>query len=280
MPSLDLFDETLDINSTENYELSVQMSPDGIAFSILDTIRNKYLLLRASYPDDNKNFTADETDEFIRKDDFLGRRYKKVNLVLPSPKFTMVPSPLFEPDKKEEYFTLNLIKGENEIILSNKIPDPDAYILFSVTQPFFELAAESYPAIYPVHHTKPLINQVMHNSKSVTGHYIHIHIEREFFNLLIINRAILKFSNSFNYRNITDILYYVFNVCKNMGIGQEGTIHLSGLTEKDDNLHSNIALYIRNIKYTGPSGKFSFSYVFNEIDLHRFINLFSVTNCE
>jgi hypothetical protein len=280
MPSLDLFDETLDINSTENYELSVQMSPDGIAFSILDTIRNKYLLLRASYPDDNKNFTADETDEFIRKDDFLGRRYKKVNLVLPSPKFTMVPSPLFEPDKKEEYFTLNLIKGENEIILSNKIPDPDAYILFSVTQPFFELAAESYPAIYPVHHTKPLINQVMHNSKSVTGHYIHIHIEREFFNLLIINRAILKFSNSFNYRNITDILYYVFNVCKNMGIGQEGTFHLSGLTEKNDNLHSNIALYIRNIKYAGPSGKFSFSYVFNEIDLHRFINLFSVTNCE
>jgi hypothetical protein len=65
-----------------------------------------------------------------------------------------------------------------------------------------------------------------------------------------------------------------------MGIGQEGTIHLSGLTEKDDDLHSNIALYIRNIKYTGPSGKFSFSYVFNEIDLHRFINLFSVTNCE
>jgi hypothetical protein len=65
-----------------------------------------------------------------------------------------------------------------------------------------------------------------------------------------------------------------------MGIINNETIHLSGLTEKYDDLYSNIALYIRNIKFTGPSGNFSFSYVFNDIELHRYINLFSVTNCE
>ena len=47
MPFLELFDETLDINSTENYELSVQVSPDGFPFCLLDTIRNKYVLLRS-----------------------------------------------------------------------------------------------------------------------------------------------------------------------------------------------------------------------------------------
>ena len=36
MPFLELFDETLDINSTENYELSVQVSPDGLSFCLLD----------------------------------------------------------------------------------------------------------------------------------------------------------------------------------------------------------------------------------------------------
>ena len=280
MPSLELFDETLDINSTENYELSVQMSSDGFAFSILDTIRNKYVLLRVTDPDGNKYFSAEKAGEIIKGDDFLGKRYKKVNLVLPSSKFTLVPAPLFDPGRKEEYFTLNLIKDENEVILSNKIPQPDAYILFSVPQTFFELAAKSYPAIYPVHHTKPLINQIAHNSKSVAGHYVHVHVEREFFNLLILEHDILKFSNTFNYRNITDILYYVFNVYKNMGISHDGTIHLSGLTEKHDDLYSNIALYIRDIKFTGPSGNFSFSYVFDDIELHRYINLFSVTNCE
>jgi hypothetical protein len=62
--------------------------------------------------------------------------------------------------------------------------------------------------------------------------------------VLILDRDALKFSNTFNYRNITDILYYVFNVYKSMGISHEAPIHLSGLTEKYDNLYSNIALYI------------------------------------
>ena len=43
---------------------------------------------------------------------------------------------------------------------------------------------------------------------------------------------------------------------------------------------SSFALYIRNLKFTEPSGNFTFSYVFNDLELHRFINLFSVTNCE
>ncbi|MBM3420714.1 MAG: DUF3822 family protein, partial [Bacteroidetes bacterium] len=32
----ELFDETLDINSTANYKLSIQVSLDGFYFSLLD----------------------------------------------------------------------------------------------------------------------------------------------------------------------------------------------------------------------------------------------------
>ena len=280
MEFIELLDETLDINSTENYELSVQMSPDGFAFTILDTIRNKYVLLRATDNDNNKYLTAEKASEIANKDDFLLKRFKKVNLVFPSSKFTLVPAPLFDPGKKEEYFTLNLIRGENEVILYNKIPEPDAYIVFSAAQSFFELAQQLYPSVYPFHHIKPLINQVSHNSNNITGSYVHVHVERGFFNLLISGNNILKFSNTFLYRDITDILYYLFNVYKSMGMSHDGTIHLSGLTDRYDELYSNLALYIRNIKFARPSGNFSFSYVFNDIDLHKYINLFNITNCE
>jgi hypothetical protein len=216
MPSLELFDETLDINSTDNYELSVQLSPEGFHFCILDTIRYKYVLLRSSEPDDNKYFTADKISEIISKDDFLARRYKKVNIVMPSPRFTLVPAPLFDPGKKEEYFTFNHTRKESHVILSNKIPEPDAYIVFSVEKLLYDLSAHLYPAVHPLHHIKPLLNQVSHYSKSDNGHYIHIHVERDFFNLLIFHHNILKFSNSFNYRNISDILYLVLNVFKRL----------------------------------------------------------------
>jgi hypothetical protein len=280
MPFLELFDETLDINSTENYDLSVQLSQDGFAFAILDTIRNKFVLLRSSEPDENKYFTADQISDIISKDDFLLKKYKKVNMVFPSPKFTLVPSPLFDPAKKEEYFSFNLIKDENEVILSNKITDPDSFIIFSVTKPILDLGERFFPSVHPFHHTKPLLAQLAHNSKSNPGHYIHLHVEREYFNIFIFDSGNLTFSNTFRFRNINDILYYVLNLFKSKGIGNEETIHFSGITEKYDDLYSNFALYVRSLKFTEPAGKSTFSYVFNEISLHRYINLFSVTSCE
>jgi hypothetical protein len=279
MPFLELFDETLDINSTENYELSVQMSRDGFAFTILDTLRNKYILLRSYEPDDNIYLPPDRLDEIIGKDDFLTKRYRKVNVILPSQRFTFIPAPLYDPGKKEEYFVFNHVKEESELVLVNKITEPDAFIIFSAAKPLSDLVSKYYPAVHPFHHTKPLISQLVHYCRSAAGYYIHIHVEREFFNLFIFYNSTLKFSNTFNYRNISDILYFALNVFKNMGIKNEETVHFSGLTEKFDGLYSNFAMYIKDLKFTGPAGNFAFSYVFNDIELHRFINLFTAAIC-
>jgi hypothetical protein len=280
MPFLELFDETLDINSTENYELSVQASQDGFSFCLLDTIRNKYVLIRSFEPDESKYFNADKINEILTKDDFLTKRYRKVNAVMPSDKFTIVPAALFDPGKKDEYFTFNHLSNDGSIIISNKLNDPDAFLVFSVFRPFVDLLSSFHPGVIPYHQVKPLLNYISHSRKSVNGNYIHIHVEREFFNLIIFEHNLMKFCNSFKYRNITDILYFALNVFRNLGIKQEETIHLSGLTEKYDDLSSNFSLYIRNVKFAEPAGNFTFSYVFNDTALHRFLNLFSLVNCE
>lgn len=280
MPFLELFDETLDINSTENYELSVQVSPDGLSFCLLDSIRNKYVLVRAYSAEENKYFSADKLSELLRSDDFLTKKYKKINCVLPSSKFTLVPAPLYDPAKKVEYFEFNHNLEEANVILSDKTNDPDAFILFSVSKPICELISSFYPGIYLHHHIKILLEHTSLIRKSLNGNYIHAHIERDFFNLIVFRDNVLKFCNSFSYRNISDILYYTLNAFRTMDIKQEETIFFSGLTEKYDNLSSSFSLYIRNIRFSEPSGNFTFSYVFNDTELHRFINLFNVANCE
>jgi hypothetical protein len=280
MPFLELFDETLDINSTENYELSMQISPDGFSFCLLDTIRNKYVLMRSFDPDESKYFNADKLKELIENDDFLKKKYKQVNVVMPSGKFTIVPSPLFDPGKKDEYFTFNQILEEGQTVAVNKINDPDAFLLFSLSKPIYDLINNLFPGARLYHHLKPLFDHMSHKRKGASCNYIHIHVEREYFNLIIFGHDILKFCNSFNYRNINDIIYFVMNVFKKLDIKQEETIYLSGLTEKYDDLSSSFSIYVRNIKFAEPKGNFTFSYVFNDMEHHRFLNLFNVVNCE
>lgn len=279
MPFLELFDETLDINSTENYDLSVQISTSGLAFCILDTIRNKYILIRSAEPDDNKMLTADAIREMITRDDFLVRRFRKVNIVLPTQKFTLVPSPLFDPGKKDDYFTYNHTVTANDIIAANRLTDPDAYTIFAVNRELYEIPMHFWPAAFPFHHTKPLLNLLSHQSKSVQGHYVHVHLEKEFFNLLVYDKGLLRFSNTFTFRNISDILYYVLNTFKTMDISHSEHLHFSGLTSRHDDLWSGFSMYLKNLEFVNPSGNFTFSYVFNEVELHRYINLFSVASC-
>ena len=252
----------------------------GFSFCILDKIRNKYILIRSFESEEGKYFNTDKFGDIISKDDFLTKRYKKINIVTPSPKFTLVPAPLFDPGKKDEYFVLNHVKEEDIVILSNKIPDPDAFIVFSLLKPIYDLLISIYPEAQHLHHLKPLFRHISQGRKGVTGNYIHVHVEREFFNLIIFDHNTLKFCNTFSYRNISDILYFVLNVFKRMDIKQEETIFFSGSTEKYDDLTSNFSIYIRNVKFAEPSGTFTFSYVFNDTELHRFLNLLSVVNCE
>lgn len=279
MKSLELFDETLDINSTENYEMAVQAGPDGLSFCLLDTLRNKFVLIRSFEPDENKYFNAGNITDFINKDDFLTKKYRKTRLVMPSQKFTLVPSPLFDIERKDEYFNFNLKRDDNNVILSDQVGDPDVFIVFSIQATFREALNSFYPGIRPNVHMVPLFDNISRSRRSLEGNYIHVHVERDYFNLVIFSGNELKFCNTYSYRNISDILYYVLNVFNRMELKQQETIFFSGFTDKFDELISAFSVYIRSVRVAAPKGNFTFSYVFDELGLHRYLNLFSIFNC-
>jgi len=275
----EIFDESLDINSTDKYELAVQISPSNIAYCILDSMRNKYILLRSYEVEDENYYTASKIDEIMQKDDFLNCMFKKTTLVVATEKSTLVPIQLYDPAKKDEYFRLNHFYDNNTVIFANKMTTPDAYTVFEISNSVLNAVTSRYQTITPVHHLKPLLNHVFRTGKSYKDDYIHLHIEKDFFNLIILKSNDLKFCNSFNYRSINDILYYVMNVLKSFEINQETTIHLSGLVERYDDLSSVFSGYIRQLMFSQPFGNFNFSYVFNEPVLQRYINLFNLPNC-
>ncbi len=280
MPSLELFDETLDINSTENYKLTVQLGDDDLTLSILDTIRNKFVLIRSYEAEPGTRFDKAKIEEVIIRDDFLVRRFKKVYILIPSPKSTLVPAPLYDDSRRNEYFRFNFASEPGYVILENRINEPDAYLIFSAPESRIELVRTFWPDIGPLHHLKPLLQSIAGSKRSQYGNYIHVHLENEFFNMIIYDQNSLRFCNTFNYQSLSDIQYYVFYVIKRLNISQDDIIHFSGKTQKYDRMIHEFSKFTRNIRYAEPSGNFTFSYVFSEMLQHRYYNLFTVINCE
>jgi hypothetical protein len=280
MPFLELFDETLDINSTENYELSVQVNYDDLSFCILDTLRNKFVLLRSYEPQENLKFDLSVLADIINKDDFLIRKYKKISVITPSPKSTLVPGPLFDNSKKDEYFTFNQIPSEGETILTNKLRDPDIFVIFSLPEEITRTLNSAFPGSTFIHQLKPLFQYINFNRRSVSSNNIHVHLEGDFLNIIIFDQNTLKFCNTFHYKTISDIQYYVLYVLKRMNIRQEETIYFSGRTIKQKEILNSFSNYLSTIRFAVPEGNYTFSYVFNETELHKFLTIFSAVNCE
>ncbi|MFN8240160.1 MAG: DUF3822 family protein [Bacteroidales bacterium] len=280
MPFFELFDETLDINSTSNYELSVELSRNELAYAILDDVRKKIILLRSHTTEDGRKFPASQLEELFAKDDFLRKEYRKIHILTPSRRSTLVPAPLYDPARKEEYFSFNHNPDGNTIIQTSKVQNPDAFLLFETERLLMDIATTYYPGVYPVHHLGLLLNIASRHSRNTIGHFTIIDIEHDFFTMLIFENNVLVFNNSFIYRNISDIIYFTLNAYKSSSLNQEGTIWLCGKTEKYDDLFSNLSAYIRNVKFIEPTGSFSFSYVFNDLGLHKYLNLFSTLACE
>jgi hypothetical protein len=278
MAFLELFDETLDINSTENYELSLQAGPDGFSFCLLDTLRNKMVLLRSHEPEENKYLNAGNIKEIIEKDDFLIKPFRGIRIVLPTPKMTLVPSALFDPARKDDFFALNHRIEDGRTVLVNKCEDPDTYIIFSVLSGLKDVLEIHYPQVYPFVHMVPLLNHIAGARKNHVN-YIHIHTERDYFNLIVFHGEHLKFCNTFYYRSVTDIMYFVFNVFSKLGIKQDETVHISGIKSDNNELSSSLKEYVSNIKFSSPRGNFTFSYVFGDIEIHRHLTLFNSLNC-
>jgi len=277
---LELIDETLDINATDNYDLSLELSEEGVSLAILDLLRGKYVMLRhypREIPDD---ISLKPLNDIFEADDFLKRHYRKVYVIAPTMRYTMVPSPVYEPSLKDDYFRFNYSESGETAIYSNKLPFPDAVVLFSPENEVTEALVPKMNDITVWHHTRPLLQHVSLACRSSEDRYVHLHFEKSFITVIIAENRNLTFCNSFPRTAITDAGYFLFSVLERRGIRNDETLNLSGIVEPYSEVHLSLLNFAENIKFASPVIRQSYSYVMNEVHLHRWLNLFTAASCE
>ncbi len=277
---LELIDETLDINATDNYDLTLELSDEGVSLAVLDLLRGKYVMLR-HYP---REVPADGTvrpmEEIIEGDDFLRRQYRKVFILVPSPLFTLVPSPVYESRLRDDYFRFNHHMPEETKIFSNNLTFPGAVVLFSPADAAVERITARWRDVTPWHHTKPLLQHVYASCRNPEERYIHLHFEKSFITVVIAEKRNLVFCNSFSCSASSDAAYFLFSVLDRRGIRNDETIHVSGALDPYSEAHIALLNFATNVKFAAPVIRESLSYVMNGVHLHRWLNLFTAAACE
>ena len=134
----------IDFTKSKQYTLSIRLSTDGFSFSIYNPIHDDSLSIIEKEIDASLSLTANLKAVF-HESDFLNHPYKRVNIMMASKRFTIVPLDLFEEEQAELLFYHNHQKRENETVLYNILRKNNVAVIFGIDKSAQIFLNEQYP---------------------------------------------------------------------------------------------------------------------------------------
>jgi len=134
----------IDFTKSKQYTLSIRLSTDGFSFSIYNPINDNSQSLFEKEVDTSLSLTANLKNVF-HESDFLSYSYKRVNIMIASKRFTMIPLELFEEEQAELLFYHNHQKRENEIVMYNILKKNNVVVIFGIDKSTYTFLNEQYP---------------------------------------------------------------------------------------------------------------------------------------
>ncbi|HCT31503.1 MAG TPA: hypothetical protein DIW31_12440 [Bacteroidales bacterium] len=283
MDKKEIFDETFDPDRSESYILSVQVSYQGIAFSVNDTARGMHIAY-VSNPFSNEMSVSDDWSENISlifsRYEVLKRKYKRVLFSFESNLFTTVPTDLFLAEKVKDLFELvhplpNLFE-----IRFNHLKNSKVTVVFAIPYSITSKWLTYQPNTEFIGFSSALIaySCLLKSAKDVSA--VNTLFTNNFFTTSISANDELKHCNSFNFVNINDAAYYMINFCKQTGLDLNRII-LSFTGELDDakGIELILSQYIAKVNNGFNIEGSSYSYAIAAYKKSNW-NLFNLLLCE
>ncbi len=278
------FDDALNKSRSEEYKLSILLSQNGFSFTLFHPESNFYSGL-SSYDYRGSKKTGNYCDslrELAESDEYLPLKYSGVSVLFESSKNTLIPYPLYDKNDKESFSKFNFETNKNEAILTDNLPNLEAYNIFALPKEIYQVLIDLFPDCKIHSHTSSLIESTLINYKNLpVKKRAFVNVRKDSTDIIISEGNKLLFQNSFPYHSMEDFIYYILLVLEQLKINpEEIDLSLMGAIEKDSQLFEIAYKYIRNVRFEKLNDSFSYSYVIKEVPEHYFLNLINLNRCE
>ena len=237
----------IDLNKSEQYILSIRLSADGFSFSIHHP-QNEDVSYTSYAVNSSYSMTAN-VKKMLATTEELGRSYQTVNVLIDTPRFTLVPFDLFEDEQTEEFFHLNFPKKGNETILCNIVGKNNVALLFGVDKHTHQLLAEQFPQARIFASISPLLEHFHTRSRENDTKNLYVHFHASQMDVFAFDKGKLLLTNTFQCKQTPDKVYYMLYIWQQLGFSQEkDQLWLAGNIEAEEELMTELNKFIRNVK--------------------------------
>lgn len=283
MRDICFIDKTFDNTQTNNYHLSVQISPDGFYYSILDIPKGKYIVLTGyNFFLKRPRLLLKHVREIIENDEVVRLDFKSVEVLYSTRLFTLIPKAFYSNGSSEEFLWFNNVHEKGFVIKRNLFQRAEIWCVYDIPQNLLEYIETIFPKVIIRHNLFPLIEFVLKSNLNYPNRQqFHLNFFRDYFEIVIVNGSKLLHCNIFNYKTERDILYYVLFVFDQLKLSPEITdLIIHGHLPQVSPVYHLLKKYIRNTAFAKLDSTFQYSYTFSQIPDHYFSSLLSLYKCE
>ncbi|WP_299580253.1 DUF3822 family protein [uncultured Sunxiuqinia sp.] len=270
MQHLLLVDETFDLNFTQEYHLSIQISLDGFSFCIRDGLQNKYIYLFHKEFSGNPKLMHRKLQDIYAEFDILQADFKSIRIHYSSPgKMTLLPEAYFDEQEGRTAYALNMDLGNDEALHYLPVKAYQMVLQFAIPKKVKHFLSDKHPGILI---QNELIAQLDKNADQASAQpRIDVQVYRNQLTMTLVDQSI-RFCNSFMYRNDTDLLYYILNLVQTEKMDAP-RIQLNGRVNKRSPIYHQLRQYFKDVSIAQRSTEVYYSYLFDQLPDARFVNL-------
>ena len=271
MNQISLIDETYNSLNAEHYNVTIQILPESISFSVLDTVRKKYVLLK-NIPVEEEKQIPQELSKLFESEELFKSKIGNLRAFVFTEKTTIVPSAFSSKENTAKFLTFNF--GDNSIYDFQSCKTPfEATLAYSIPREIVELLNnKNCFSIYPLALT--LLNEAYKISKS-NQQSVTLNLLNNYAQLAVVVDGKLMLFNIFPYKTVEDLSYFIVYLYDLFNLDKEKvSLTISGITEKNDKRIVNIQQFIKEVQFSKTNSQYIYSYRFNEIPQHQYSNHF------
>ena len=265
------YKKNVNFANTENFHLSIEVSPTKLKYTLLNTENLEYLLFK-SVEVGNNLLTAIGSEEILKQTFF------STSMCYSNFPTTIVPNELYSEKNQERY--LQFISDKKGTIKTDKIHQNNATTIYSVKEDIVHLMNQIQSGVIEKNSSTIIIEQLIKQYKNLIEKTAFLFINKNNIELIILKKGELILHNYFDVNNSIDVLYYTlfgFNQLKMTN--EESNLYLFGNIEKGDENYILLYDYIRNIKFGSLSNSLSFNEELKRVSQHQNFSLFSQILC-
>lgn len=242
--------DTLNISNSEKYTLSIRLRSGGLSFSGYNPLDgNSFFFRKVTFERNNRSY-EDNLKEFFFENEQITFPYKKINVIIVSPQYTLVPAKIYKDKPAEQFLNFNFSQPESRA-LSNPVFNNELEVVFGMNEIIYEFCCRSLLNPQFTHHISPLLSFWKKQCilKACCQMYVNLH--EKMVDIVCFNGGKLLFANSFSFEQLNDILYYILYVWKQLDMDQlTDLLSISGNYDIKLRILALLRNYIQNITQT------------------------------